>query len=330
VAQESSRSRNARLLGRTEETVGVLGIIVCIALIVGVVFTWTRVTDAINNAETSFQNAVGQGNALVDRASAVVGEVNDRVTSVEATAAQMAANPDKGPSLGPVLLGEIEALSSRYADLRTAYLNFHNTATNAISRIDAISKIVPGFTFPETASAALASLDSRMQAFDAQVTEIINSNPAQVIAGALAAPIEALAKQVQGGIAEVQSALDSAKARLDQASGNVSSSADTARLGANVVTITLVLLLLYLVALHFVLLRTGMDLRARARAESAAAAPFAPSEPSQQAASTTNTAVATPGPVTATEAAVTSGEVATTDEGAGDPATNPADGSSAL
>lgn len=260
---KTKSDRRRRVLARTEQAVGAIGIVVSLVLIVGVVFAWAWTTNMISNTADGIDGVVAKGQGVVTDAEAAVAAVSDRVDAVATEADRISGNPKDGPSLGPVLLGEINALEQRYLKLRNSYAELRDSVVTAAQRLDAIGNVVPALAVSAGTLDQLRAADDRMQALDAQVMSILDAKPSDVLSGAAASGIATAARAVADRLDRVSAGLGQLTARLDTLRTDIASRADMATLGTNLLAIVMVLLLLYLAAIHLLVLRSSRARTAR-------------------------------------------------------------------
>jgi hypothetical protein len=242
------------------QTAGVVGIVVCLALIVGVILLRGWAIDRVDGIAGKVDAGIAKGVPLIDAASTRVTEVSARVGLVANAAAARAADPGPAPVLVQTLQSAIASASDRYLALRAGYADARETVVSALDRLNTIDRLVPAISIPEGPVDALAALDARARELDASVMEIIDADPG-IGSGQAAAAIADKASQVEAKLQQVTTALTEAKTRLTDLRAEVQAKADQVKNLITLGTLVAILVLVYSILLHWVLFRSGRQMR---------------------------------------------------------------------
>jgi len=260
------RKRRDRVLGTAGQVVGVVGIVVCLLLVVGMVVGRSWAVGTVDDVTAAVDAQIAKADPLLTQASAKVGEISGRVGAVADIAAGIAANPSPGGSVADTLRAGLASVSDRYQTLRANYADVRETVVSMVDRLQTLGRIVPGVSIPQGPIDALSALDARLQAFDAKVTGLITIDPGNGPVNQAAAAIASAVSDVntkltdlQGGIGDVQDRVSTLRTRLSDA-------ASTIKLAITLGAFGSVLLFLYLAFLHWVLFRHSGEIRRKASA----------------------------------------------------------------
>jgi hypothetical protein len=257
--QGQTASKRRRAAGLTGQTVGIIGIVVSLVLVIGVILGRGWLVGQVDEVAGAIDSTVARALTLVDATDAKVTEVGDQVTATLDAAEAVAADRAASSELLQGLLNRVNGVSERYLALRDAYAGLREGAVSALDRLQLLGRLVPGFSVPQGPVDALTALDQQIQAFDAAVMPLISAGTGRADEAAQAiADRSRLADQAVGSI---QAGLDTMRGRLDGMRTDVAAFADTL---SNVITfgaIALVLALLYIAFLHLVLFRAGRGYR---------------------------------------------------------------------
>jgi hypothetical protein len=254
-------SRRNRVLGFTAQVAGVIGIVVCLALIVGVLLGRGWATDSVTQLATGVDAKVALAVPLMDRASAKVSEVSGRVGALADAATAVAALPGPGAELRIALRSALNRVSERYLELRTTYGDVRQAAGGALDRLETLERLLPGFALPQGPVDALTRLDAGVQELDATVMGLADAIPDSGPIAAVATAAATRATEAQAKLQAVNGVVDDARTKLGEVRAKVASTADTVNTGITLGAIGTILLLLYFALLHWVLFRTGARLR---------------------------------------------------------------------
>jgi hypothetical protein len=262
AASSSSVSRRNRALGRTGQVAAIVGIVVSLALIVGVLLGRGWLVGKVDDVAGTIDSGLAKGVPLIDNASAKISEVSGRVGAVEDAANALAANPNPAPGLSEALQAQMTPISDRYLALRTSYTTVRTTVGSALDRLNTLDQMLPWFSIPQGPGDALQALDTRFQSIDATVTSLLET-PGSGAVNAIAAAIATKAGDVQARLDTATAALDDANTRLAALRVNVQTKADQVKTIITLVSLALILGLLYSAFLHWVLFRASAGRRRR-------------------------------------------------------------------
>ena len=253
--------RRDRVLGTAGQIAGVVGIVVCLLLAVGVVFGRGWAVGTVDDVAAAVDAQIAKADPLLTQASAKVGEISGRVSTVADIAAGIAADPSPGGAVADTLRSALASVSDRYQALRSNYVDLRESVQSVVDRLQTLDRLVPAISIPQGPVDALAALDARLQAFDAKVTGLITIEPGQGPVNKAAAAIAQAAGEIdaritdlQGGIGEVQQRVSALRTKLSDTTGTI-------KLGITLGAIGSILLLFYLAFLHWVLFRHSGELR---------------------------------------------------------------------
>jgi hypothetical protein len=253
--------RRDRVLGTAGQVVGVVGIVVCLLLVIGVIVGDGWAVGTVDDVAASIDAKIAKADPLLTQASAKVGEISGRVSTVADIAAGIAADPSPGGAVADALRAGIATVSDRYQTLRTNYAGVRESVQSVVDRLQTLDRLVPGISIPQGPADALAALDARVQEFDAKVSGLVTIDPGQGPVNQAAAAIAQKAGEIdakitdlQGGIGDVQQRVSALRTKLSDTSGGI-------KLGITLGAFGSILLLLYLALLHWVLFRHSGEIR---------------------------------------------------------------------
>jgi hypothetical protein len=254
-------SRRKRALGILAQVAGVLGIVVCLALVVGVLLGRGWATDSVSQVATGVDEKLALAVPLMDKASAKVSEVSGRVGALADAATTVAALPGPGAELRTGLRSALNRVSERYLELRSTYGDVQQAAGGALDRLQTLEQVIPGFELPQGPVDALARLDAGVQELDATITGLADAVPETGPISAIATAAATKATEAQAKLQDVNGVIDDARTRLDEVRAKVASTADTINAAITIGAVGTILILLYFALLHWVLFATGRRLR---------------------------------------------------------------------
>ena len=255
------RRRRDRVLGTIGQIVGVVGIVVCLLLVVGVIVGRGWAVGTVDDVAAAVDAQIAKADPLLTQASAKVGEISGRVSTVADIAAGIAADPSPGGAVADALRAGLATVSDRYQTLRSTYAGARESVQSMVDRLQTLDRLVPAISIPQGPVDALAALDARLQEFDAKVTGLITIDPGQGPVNQAAAAIAQKAGEIDARITDVQGGIGDVQQRVTALRTKLSDTAGTIRLGITLGAFGSILLLFYLAFLHWVLFRHSGESR---------------------------------------------------------------------
>jgi hypothetical protein len=261
-----TRRRRDRVLGTVGQVLGVVGLVVCLVLAVGVVAGHEWSSSTVDDVAAAVDAQIAKADPLLTQASARVGEISGRVSTVGDIAAGVAADPSPGGAVADSLRAVLATVSDRYQTLRASYVDVRGSVQSVIDRLQTLARIIPGFSIPQGPVDALGGLDARLQAFDAKVTGLITIDPGQGPVNKAAAAIAQAAGDVNTKLADLQGGIGDVQQRITDLRTKISDAAGSVKMGITLGSTGSIVLLLYLALLNWVLFRHSGEIRRKTAA----------------------------------------------------------------
>jgi hypothetical protein len=253
--------RRDRVLGTIGQVVGIIGLVVCLVLAFGVILGRGWAVGTVDDVAAAAVAQVAKAEPLLSQASARVGEISGRVSTVADIAAGIAANPNPAPGVAEGLRSALAGVSDRYQGLRSNYTDVRESLVSLGDRLQTLKRLVPGFSIPEGPTDALAALDARLREFDSNLTGFIDIEPGEGPLSLAATAIAERASEVNARIEGLQGRLGDVEERVSALEARILDAAGSIKAAITIGSIAAVLLWLYLAFLHWVLYRHSGELR---------------------------------------------------------------------
>ena len=183
--------KGRRATGILGQVVGIVGVVVCLALIVGVLLGRGWATDTVNDVAGSLDAAIARVDPVLATATGSIDALAGRAGEVATAAEAIAGDPNATPQALQGVLDRLGAVSAGYLELRGTYGGAREQVVSALDRLALIDRFVPGISVPQAPIDALASLDGSIRALDGRVMALIE-------AGAAVQAIDATASAIAG------------------------------------------------------------------------------------------------------------------------------------
>ncbi len=184
-------------LGRAAQVAGVIGLIVCIVLVLGVWFARGWASGRVNDLVGSVDQGLGRAGAAATLASSQIDRIVADMGTVADAADKVAVEPTASPEFVRALGARLSAAADRYREFRSAYGNLREQAVSVIDTLNRVDRFVPGVSVPQGPIDALASLDARIQDLDASVSAVVTAANAAGNVSQTAGVVSAKAKAVE-------------------------------------------------------------------------------------------------------------------------------------
>ena len=243
------------------QSLAVVGIVVCIILGALVILARGWAVDQVDAVGASIDAGLARGIPALQAADTRVAEVGTKVQEVADAATAVATSDAVAPQVAQALSGRLSGISERYLPLRADYADARSDLVSALDRVQTLQRFVPGLSIPQGPIDALSSLDAAIRAVDERITGILTANQAGTAIRDTAQRVADAAPGVQTALDDVSTRLGNAEARLNDARADVTTTMDRITSLITILTLLILGLLLYVAALHVVLLRAAGGLR---------------------------------------------------------------------
>ena len=260
------RRKRDRALGTAGQVIGIAGIVVCLLLIVGVVFARGWAVTTVDDVSSTIDTQIAKVLPLLDTAQSTVGEVSGRVSTVADIAAAIAADPSPGGDLADGLRTAIAGVNERYQGLREGYAGVRESVFSVVDRLQTLDQLIPGLSIPQGPIDALTTFDMRLQEFDSKVNDLLTIEPGSGPVNEAAGRISQAANGLDTRLAEVEMSIGEVETKVGALRTDLANVTGTIDAAITAVTISIVLLLLWIALLHWVLFRHSGEIRRKTTA----------------------------------------------------------------
>jgi hypothetical protein len=213
AAATSPGPERSTRLATAAQIAGIIGIVVCIAIVVA---TWLG-RGALTSAVDDLAASVNSGFV---RAISATGQVSDRLDAAGTQAAEIATEArnlvagQAPPDSGTGLAGRVAQLADTYRTLRERFDQVRENVGTAIASVQRIARFVPGVEAPSGPPPKVQAIDDKLQSIDDRITAMAGSFGA-------GAPTGQNAQALADGAAAVQSAISDASANAQGLSADL-------------------------------------------------------------------------------------------------------------
>ncbi len=253
-----------RLLGWLATVLGVVGVVGCLVVAVGVWVVRPPIMDKAHEIIVIGTDGLDRADELAVVAGERLTTVDSRLTTVIGTLDSVAGSPLVDTAVGNAIRDAVSGVvSGPYPELRTSVSGLRqrlDTLADVVTRLDSA---IPGITLPGVVTGAVDDIDDRLTQLDDTVTSIdaiagngvTTSQQVQQLSTAVS-DIQGVVQAVIPALGVARTQIADASAGLDRARGSVD---DTVTISAGVISIVFV----YLALLNVLLYQQGRRWLAR-------------------------------------------------------------------
>jgi hypothetical protein len=170
-----------RWTSRLLQLIGFAGLVVCLAVAIGLLLGRTFVAVAIGDVFITADTSISNGLASID-------DARNRLTGGAASLDELVGSLGSVPATAPVpaaVAAKVSSVVDAYAPARDRYVAAREQARAALRYVEAASQIVPGIAVPSGVNDALVAADDRLIRIDSALNGLRGASRAT--AGDLAA-----------------------------------------------------------------------------------------------------------------------------------------------
>jgi hypothetical protein len=201
-----------RWSSRLLQLLGFVGLVLCIALMVGILLGRSFVAVAVGDVFVTADTSIANGLASID-------DARNRLTGGAGTLEELIGDLGPLPATAAVpaaVSAKISSVIDAYAPARDRYVAAREQAQAALGYVRAAARFVPGVELPSGVSDALVQADDRLTRFDTALSGMRGA--ARATAGDVAAAATSLRETVTSAVATagtLRTAVDDLRVRID-------------------------------------------------------------------------------------------------------------------
>ena len=218
-----------RILGWLAAFLGVIGVVVCLVIAVGVWFVKPEVETRVDRLATAVVEGLDQAAELSSDASELVVQVGERLDQVATTARSVSANPILDAAVDRVLSGTIRnVVSGPLNTIQDRLGGFRERVVGLSSLVQTVDQALPFIELPgvvtgfvDDVDARWAELDRTVQEMETIATEGVGTAERAARVAEVATNASARLDAVNLALGEVHGNVETAQADITQAAQDV-------------------------------------------------------------------------------------------------------------
>jgi hypothetical protein len=245
-----------RIVGWVAAILGMVGLVVCLVIAVGVWFVRPEVEKRVDYVASVAVDALEQASGLSADASDLIVQVKQRLDTVSTTASSVSGNPILTAAADRLLSGAItNVVAGPWNQLQDRLSGMREQAVGLSTSVQALDTAIPFIELPGVVTGFVDDVDARwtevdqtVQGMESVASEGVGTAERANQVAQTAAEVSAKLDALNTALGQVQGKIDTAKAQVDDASDQIAGILGISTLAICVIAIWVGLLHLLLIA----------------------------------------------------------------------------------
>ncbi|MET0773294.1 MAG: hypothetical protein ABWZ82_09435 [Candidatus Limnocylindrales bacterium] len=247
-----------RIVGWLAAILGVVGLVVCLAIAVGVWFVQPRVVSRVDHVATVTIEALEQASTLSTQASELIVQVKEHLDTVATTASSVSANPILDAAAERLLNGSIrEMVAGPLNDLQARLNGMREQAVGLSTSVQALDEAIPFIELPGVATGFVDDVDARWSEVDQRVQEMESVADEGVGTADRAANIAQTATNASDRLDALNTSLGQLHGKIETAQAQITAAADQIEGITGLSAIAITVIAIWIGLLHLLLIAQG-------------------------------------------------------------------------
>lgn len=253
-----------RILGVVAAVLGVIGIVVCLVVAVGVWVVRPAVTDKVNEIVAIGTEGLAKADDLAVVASDRLTTVSDRLANIQGTLDTVATSTLIDTAVGQAIRDAVSGFTSGpYAELRSSFAGLRErvvTLSGVVQRLDAA---IPGIELPGIVTDAVDDVDARLTQLDQTVASVDSIAGNGVTSKEQVTQLSSQVGEINDVIGAVVPGLETARAQIADAQARLDNASEKSNSLISLLAVVVTIIFIYLALLHVLLYKQGRRWMAR-------------------------------------------------------------------
>lgn len=216
-----------RILGWLAAILGVIGLVVCLVIAVGVWLVRPEVVSRVDQVAIAVNDGLGQAAALSTDANDLAVQVGDRLDKVATTAQSISGHPIIDAAADRLLSGVVtNVVSGPWGTLQERLGGMRERVVGISNAVQAVDDALPFIELPGNVTGVVNDVDARWTAVDERVQSLEELAANGIGTTEQAARIGEMAADASARLDEVSASLDQVHAAIVSAQEDVEHAAD--------------------------------------------------------------------------------------------------------
>ena len=257
-----------RILGWLATVLGVVGIVGCLAVAIGVWVVRPAVSDRVHEVAAIGSEGLTKADDLAVRAGDRLTKVSDRLTNIEGILDTVAGSSLIDTAVGTAIRDAVSGFAGGpFADLKESFSGLRERVVTLSSVVQRLDEAIPGIELPGVVTDTVTDIDARLTQLDSTVASVDAIAGNGVTTSEQVTQLSTQVAEINDVIAVVIPALDTARAQIADAQLRIDQVSDRADGTITLLSIGVSILFIYLALLNVLLYKQGRRWVADAKAE---------------------------------------------------------------
>jgi hypothetical protein len=257
TAAVPTTATRSRRLATAARVAAIIGIVVCIALIVGLWLGRGALVGAVDDLSSTVDSAFARAGSAATQVQTRLDTAAASATDLATQASQVATNPAPPPDALTGVAEKVGGLADAYRAVRTRYSEVRENLTNAVTSVQRVTRFIPGVQAPDNAGDRLQALDTKLQSIDDILTGIFPAIEAGGPTGTIATTVAQKATALGSALTDASAAVANLSTSIDQLHAQATSATNTLGTVVTIAAAALTLFLIWILVLNLALWRLG-------------------------------------------------------------------------
>ncbi len=247
-----------RFVGWLAMILGVVGIVVCLGIAVGVWMVRPAVDDAVDQVVAVAADGMEQVDEVADSVRTSLDQVSTSLESIATQADAIAAAPTVDPIVAAALQTALQRLEEGpVGDVASQAALLRQRVTTLSTTVQRLDDALPFVSLPGVVTGAVDDLDARLAPLDQAVARIRQAGSAPAISTEQAAAIGAAATGAAAQVDDITESLGSVHLQVEEIHAQVASAGEQVQGMIGTVAILISIVAIWVGLLHLLLVAQG-------------------------------------------------------------------------
>ena len=247
-----------RIVGWLAAILGVIGLVICGVIAVGVWFVQPEVVRRVDHVASIATETLDKADALTTDASELVVQVKEKLDQVASTATSVSSNPIIDAAAERLLNGSIrDMVSGPLTELQGRLSSLREQAVGLSTSVRALDEAIPFIELPGVVTGFVDEVDANWSELDQRVQEIETVTNEGVGTADRAASIAQTATNASQKLDALNTSLGQLHGRIETGQAQVAAAADQIESITGLSALAITIIAIWIGLLHLLLIAQG-------------------------------------------------------------------------
>ncbi len=247
-----------RFLGWLATILGVIGIVICLGVAIGVWAVRGPVSDRAHEIAAIATEGLQKASDLTDTATARLTTTSENLGNITSVLTSAAASPLVDTAVGTKIRDLVSGfVEGPYADVHESVAGLRERLTSISDVVQRLDTAIPGIELPGVVTSTIDDVDARLTQLDSTVASVNQIAGNGVTTSEQLTALSTQVSQIQGVVDTIVPALGTAKTQIAEAQTKVAQVSDRVDSWLTIGALGTTILFIYLALLNVLLYKQG-------------------------------------------------------------------------